>query len=255
MGEELQQVSGSGESIQAGAPSPSTSGEGVTPGAAPELSGDIKAMIEAEVARVRQEYESAGGKIAQIQSKKDKEVAELKRQLRQQREAEYKEAMGYLEGGDYESAAQILAQQVQQLTGSAMQEGQRAEMAGWIQTIMADLGADVEGDEEAATFATEWLDRVVGDPNLAWDFQQAAAKRQIAAQQKAAEAAAQELKKVQDALPALIKAQVTRVLADAGIAPEPSGEGGGSTQDEWRNLPAGQLINRGLAQRRPIQRK
>jgi len=228
----------------------------VSQGAGTSESPEIQQMIKEAIAQVRSEYEDKGGHMAKLKSKYDTKIAELERQLKGQQSAQYKEAMTLLQQGDHENAAQILAQQVQQLQGSVMQEQQRSEVAGWVQKIMTDLGEDLEGDEEAAEFASGWIDRLVGDPDMSFDFHQMAAMRAVDREKKQAENATKELQKLKDGLEDQIKAQVTRTLAEAGLAPEPTGEGGGSQRDDWRDLPSGKLIARGLAERSktPIQR-
>lgn len=239
-------------SVDAGA---TTGGTPPADGGSAGLSPEMTALLEAAVEKVRQEYESPGGHIAKLKSSYDKKIGKLESQIAQGQQAKYQEAMGYLEGGDFESAAQILAGQVQALTGNQQAEQQAQQWTNWIQTVMTDLGADLENDEEDAQFATEWLSRIMQDEHASWDFHQAAAQRQVNKAREHEKAVKDELKKFQDAIPELIKQQATRLLAEAGVLPEASGEGGQPNQADWRELPAGKLIAQGIAARQPIRRQ
>ena len=158
---------------------------------------------------------------------------------------------------DPAQAAQLLAGIVEAQAQASLQEGRHQELVDWQYRILADLGADPEEDEEAAELVAEWADKVLEDPNLTWDFQQAAARFQLERKEKAAKEAAKELAALKDGMPDLIKAEITKALVGAGVIPEPTGEGGAPDKEEdWRKLPTGQLISKGLADRmkRPIQR-
>lgn len=265
MAEELQTVASGegsapptatgGQVIQAGekgtAAPQQQAGAEAQPAGAEGLQALIKAAVEKAQADLRQEYEAKGtGHISKLKSTYDKQIRELKKQIDSRQQQEYQEAMGLLEGGDYQEAAAILAQQVQALQGQSMADSQRQQMEDWATGILDDLGIDLEGDEESAAFAAEWVEKLAGDPGWTWDFQQAAAKRAITAEKTRAETAAKELEKMKESLPDLIKAEVARMFADSGLAPAATGDGGAPAGSEWRSAPTGKLIQKGLADRR-----
>lgn len=257
MGEELntQQVGAETEAPESGVtPAETTSSEATTEatGQAPDITAQINAAVQAAIDK----YEGKGGHLAKLRSQKDKEIAALQRQLQQQRTSQLEEAKALLES-DPAQAAQLLAGIVEAQAQTSLQESRNQELVDWQYRILADLGADPEEDEEAAELVAEWSGRMLEDPNLTWDFQQAAARLQLERKEKAAKQAATELAALKDSMPDLIKAEITKALVGAGVIPEPSGEGVAPTREEdWRNQPSGTLIRDGLAERlkAPIQR-
>lgn len=256
MGEELEQVGGAGEDILEGASSPDASGEGTTPQEeGTGLSGDLKGLIEAEVKKLREQYEGPGGKIALIQSKKDREVAELKKQLKEQQlkqqqqfKAQYEQAQGLMQT-DPRKAAQILNTLYQSQQQAAVMESHTQEMAEWMDRVMGDLGLSSD-DEETAQFAGEWFEKLAANPDLTWDFQQAAARRKLEAKDQEVKVAQSELKKLQEGLPGLVKQEVTRLLTEAGFSPATTDDGTpAEKEDDWRTQSPGKLIAKGLAER------
>lgn len=256
MGDELSKVSSGGESIEEAVPaSPGTSGEGTTQDT-PQIPDDIKAMIEAAVKEVRESYEGPGGKIAQIQSKKDKEVAEAQKQLKELRRAqlarsqeEYKQAQGLMQT-DPRKAAQMMQALYESQAQAAMMENQTQEMADWMDRVMRDMGLSTEDDETGA-FAREWFEKLMDDPDLTYDFQQAAAMRLGEIKDSEIKARDSELKQLRDGLPDMVKQEVTRILAASGLTPALTDDGTPAKKKEsWRSKGPQALINEGLAERR-----
>lgn len=257
MGEELnEQVDAGTEAPAEGASQEAASSEATTE--APQTEApDISAQIETAVQAAIDKYEGKGGHLAKLRSQKDKEIAALQRQLREQQTGRMEEAQALLES-DPAQAAQILAGIVEAQAQQSLQASKHQELVDWQYRILEDLGADPEGDEDAATLAAEWSERLVEDPNLTWDFQQAAARFQLERKEQTINKTTKELTELKESLPETIKAEVTRALAGAGIIPDPSegGEPAPPKDSEWRKKPTGQLITDGLAARmaRPIQR-
>lgn len=262
MGEELNKQMGA-ETETPAAPTSEATTETTTPATtegttqAPDIQAVIEKALADHEAKVREEYERKGdGHLSKLRSKYDKRIAALERQIREQNTGRMEEARGLMES-DPAQAAQILASIVEAQSQDAMESTARQDLGDWQRRILEDLGADLDSDEEAAGLATEWTDRLLDDPNLTWDFQQAAARLQLERKEKAAKQAAKELADLKENLPAQIQAEITRALVSAGVVPEPSGDGEPAERDEnWRDLPAGQLIQKGLAERmkRPIKR-
>lgn len=217
---------------------------------------DVQAQIDEAVQAAIREYEGKGGHLAKLRSKKDTEIAALKRQLRERQTSQIAEAKELMES-DPAQAAQILAGIVEAQAQTSLQDTKHQELVEWQHRILTDLGADPEEDEEAAELAAEWAERLIEDPNLTWDFQQAAAQLQLKRKDEALKQTAKELTDLRDNMPDLIKAEITKALVGAGVIPEPTGDGTPPQKEEdWRNLPSGQLIKMGLEQRmkEPIQR-
>lgn len=255
MGEELKQAAaGASEATPEATPTGETATT-PTEGATPTASPDLKTMIAEAVQEVRAEYEGKGGHLAKLRSSYDKQIAELKKQVSQQQRAKMEQAQGLLEAEDYEEAAKILYSQMEELQGQTMRESQKSEMADWVDEIMTDLGYDLEEDKEAATLAAGWLDRLVDDPRLTWEFQQEVARKLIEDQQAAAKAAQKELAKFKDDLPSLIKSQVAQLLTDAGFAPDTAGDGAAPTRTtDLTQLSEAELWKLGTAQRRAARK-
>jgi len=255
MGDELEQVGGAGEDIEGGASSPDTSSEDITQ-AITGSTTDIQALVKAEIDKLREQYEGPGGKIALIQSKKDREVAELQKKLKEQQRkqqeqftVQYEQAQGLMQT-DPRKAAELLNTLFRSQQETAMMESHTQEMASWMDRVMGDLGLPTD-EEETAQWAGEWFEKLQEDPKLTWDFQQAAARRQLEAKDKEIKSAQGELKKLQEGLPGMVKQEVTRLLAEAGFSPSVTDDGTPTQQkDDWRSLSSGQMIQRGLAERR-----
>jgi len=260
MGEELnEQVDATGaatEASPAGASSEATTGATPTP----EISPDVQALIDARAQetaeKVRAEYEGKDGHLARLKSAKDKEVARLKKQLRDQQQGKVKEAKALIDSNP-DQAAQILLSLAEEQDQQIAQEGAQSELIDWQHRILADLGADPAEDEEAAALVEEWATKIIEDPDQAWDFQQAAAQLQLTRERQATKQVSKELKELKEGLDSTVDAAVTRALVAAGIVPEATPDGGApQKQEDWRKLSPSQLRKQGLQERakRPIQR-
>jgi hypothetical protein len=258
MGEELneQNVGAEAEAAPEAGQVEATSSEATTEtteGQAP----DVQAQIDAAVQAVIDKYERKGdGHLAKLRSTKDKEIAALKRQLRERQNSQIAEAKELMDS-DPAQAAQLLASIVEAQTQASLQDTKHQELVDWQHKILTDLGADPEEDEEAAELAAEWAEKLIEDPNLTWDFQQEAARLQLQRKEQAIKETTKELTELKEGMPDLIKAEVTKALAGAGIIPEPSDDGEPPQREEnWRDQPSSQLIKQGLTERlkTPIQR-
>lgn len=252
MGEELtQQVeAGTGAAQQEASTVPAASSEPTTE-ATP--APDMEAQIDAAVQEAIKAYEGKGGHLAQLRSSKDKEIAALKKQLRQQQQSKVEEAKKLIEENPGQ-AAEILLHLAEEQTQQIEQDSAQEQLVDWQHRILTDLGVDPDEDEEAAALVSEWAEKMLEDPNLTWDFQQAAAQLQIGRKDKALKETTKELKELKDGLDDMVSAAVTRHLVSAGIIAEPSPDGTAPPKDDqWRENPS---VARGLAKRRkqPIQR-
>jgi hypothetical protein len=217
---------------------------------------DIQAQIDAAVQEAIKQYEGEGGHLSRLKSKKDKEIAALRKQLQKQQKGKVEQAKALIESNP-DQAAEILLGLAEEQDQQIAQGTAHQELVEWQHRILADLGADPEEDEEAAALAEEWAARLIEDPNLTWDFQHAAAQLQIGRERAASKEATKELKELKESLPETVNAAVTRALVAAGIVPEPSPEGGTPQREEdWRQKPASKLVKDGLAERKahPIAR-
>ncbi len=247
MSEELKPQVGAG----AGAEAPPATSEGAattetTTGIAPEM----QQAIDTAIARIKQEYEGKGGHIAKLKSSYDTQIAQLKRQLQERTKSEYQEAVQLMEAGDYEEAARQLAAQAQVYQQQQEQDAQVGALADWARSILGGLGYDLESDQEAAEYATEWLEKIQNNRDYAWEFIMDASQKKLGAERQKAETAQKELAKVQEGIPTLVKAEVAKALTEAGLTPTPTPEGGTPpTEEDWRKMSTGKLIQQGLAQR------
>lgn len=230
-----------------------TSGEATTEaGKAPE---DTKAQIEAAVQEAVGKYEGKDGHLARLRSSKDKEIAALKKQLRQRQESNVEQAKALIESGDTQQAAQILLSQAEEQAQRIAQEGASHELLEWRDRVLADLGVDLEGDEDAAQFAQEWGERLLDDPQMTYDYQQAAAQFQLKRERDENKATKKRLADLEGGMEEAISAAVTRALVGQGIIPDPTPEGGQpSGNEDWRKNPS---ISRGLKKRKenPVARR
>jgi len=226
----------------------------------PQISEEVQALIDQRAKeaaeKVKAEYEGKDGHLARLKSAKDKEVARLKRQLREGQQSKVKEAKELIESNP-DQAAQILLSLAEEQDQQIEQDSAHEQLVEWQHKILADLGADPAEDEEAAELAAEWGPKILEDPEKSYDFQQEAARLQLAREREATKTANRELKELKESLPETVKAEVTRALVSAGIVPEPTDEGGAPPKEkDWRGKSEGQLRKEGLAERRkrPIAR-
>lgn len=216
----------------------------------------IEEQINAAVKAAVAEYEGTGGHLSRLKSKKDKEIAALKRQLAQQTSSRLEEAQQLIDS-DPARAASLLVGIVEAQAQETRQQNASSELIDWQRRILTDLGANPDEDDETAIMAAEWANKILEDPDLAWDFPVEAAKRRLSAKEQELKEATKELAALKEGLPALIEAQVTKALVTAGITPEPTGDGEPAPREEdWRSLSPSALIKMGMRERakKPIQR-
>ena len=256
LSEQVDPTGAAPEASPAGAPSEATT----EPTPAPEISEEIQTLIEQRATeaaeKVKAEYEGKGGHLARLKAAKDKELARLKKQLRDQQKGKVEEAKALIESNP-DQAAQILLSLAEEQDQQIAQDSAQSELIDWQQKILADLGADPAEDEEAAALVAEWGPRLIEDPNLTWDYQQAAAQLQLERERAANKEVTKELKDLKDGLGGMVNAAVTRALVEAGVVPEPTPDGGAPPKEEdWRDLSPAQLRKKGLEERRkaPMQR-
>jgi len=242
-----------GASAAAATPKPGSEPQTTPPAAAragevkaPEVAPEVKALIEAEVAKVKGEYEGKGGHIAKLKSEYDKKLARFERQQQQRQMAEYQDVTGRLAELD-----PALAGQVSALMSQQTHEAQRQQMADWAQMVMEGMGYDLDGDEDAGQFLQESLEHLTEGEDAAWAFTVEAGKRLAAKKTEEAKVALAELQKVKDGLPDLVQQEVKRALVSAGMADLDFSEGGPvKSEDAWRTKPPSQQVADGIAARR-----
>jgi hypothetical protein len=254
MSEELEQVGagaeGATEAGQTQAGSETTTKIEIPSDLQPVVQAQVAAAVEAATQKVRDEYERKDGHLAKLRSTKDRELAQLRKQLSATRKQQVEEAEKLLESNPDQAAAILKALVAEQST-QIEQDGAHDELVSWQHKVLADLGADPDEDEEAATLALEWGPKLLSDPNMTWDFQQAAAKLVLDREREATKTANKELKELKESLPDTVKAEVTKALVSAGIVPEPTDEGGAPPgDDDWRKLSSSELRRRGIAEDR-----
>ena len=229
---------------EAGARVEATPGEATTdsPGA-PDIQAQIDAAVQAEIAK----YEGKDGHLSKLKSKKDKEIARLQRQLREQQKGKLEEAKALMES-DPGRAAQLLLSQAEDQAARANQESRHQQMVDWQYEILADYGVDPDEDEEAAELVAEWADRMDRNPDEAWGFQQAAGKFVAERAQTESKQTAKELAELKGGMAETINAAVTKALVEQGIIPAPTQEGSEPQKrdEDWRQKPS---VSRGLKRR------
>lgn len=219
-------------------------------GLSPELTAAIAEATKATEERIRKEYEDKGGHMAKLKSKYDSKIAALEKQVRGKSRADLEEAKQLLEQGDPVKAARILSAQVETQLAQSERLAQQQEMRAWASGIMTDLGVNLDADEEAAEFTASWLQRIEQDPNEAWNFHQAAAKRRLEQAEQRANAAEKQAADLRTSIPAMIQAEITKTLAAAGLTPDPTGQGTATTPAGHQGKSRAQLMAEGIAARR-----
>lgn len=237
-----------------------STGEGATTetGGAADLSPEVQALIDTRTKEaleaLRAEYEGKDGHIARAKSAKDKQIAALKKQLAEQSKGQLEEAKKLL-ATDPERAGQILIGLAEQQTEQITRDDAQAQLLSWQGKILEDLGADPAEDEDAAKLVEEWAQRLMENPDLTWDFQQAAAQLQLSRERKARQSTEKRLADLEGGMEDAISAAVTKALVGAGVIADPSPEGGKvPTGDFDRERPS---VARGLAKRKanPVVKK
>ena len=240
-----------GASTEAATPSEPTADSQPTP----EVQAQIDAALAEREAQIRAEYEATGGHISRVKSKKDKEIAALKKRLRDRQQSNVEQAKALIESGDNEQAAQILLSQAEEQAQRIAQDGAHQQLLEWRDRVLEDLGGNLEGDGDAAQFAAEWGERLLDDPQLTYDYQQAAAQFMLTRERAETKETKKRLADLEGGMEDAINTAVTRALVGQGIIPAPTPEGGQpSGNEDWRKSPS---VKRGLATRRqnPVARR
>jgi ElaB/YqjD/DUF883 family membrane-anchored ribosome-binding protein len=240
------------------APAPAsekTESQGVTQ-TAQELPAEYKSLVEAEIAKVRQEYDAPGGKIAKIQSAYDKRVAEAQRQLDQARQRELQRAAQLYET-DPSEAARIALEQANSYAMQAGMEGRKQEWQNWVQSEYEKRGFDLGGDQAIADEAVQTADYLYNvalqdaqmgtnqSQQVALAIKDGLADRALERSKKEVEAARKEVAQ----LPELVKREVARALHGDGYLPEATSPGG-SRVEKLADLSEHELLKRAIAKGR-----
>jgi len=195
-------------------------GEGEGSGLTPEL----EALVEARMQALREEYEGKDGHLARLKSAKDREIAQVRARLAERDEQDLQEAMQLAES-DPRRAAQMMAQQNQQLMQRQQRERAVAELSQWAERVASDLGVDLDTDEEAAKALGVLLEH---GPDYTHEFQQAMGRRAGVQRDEAMKA----LQKMEESLAARIDRALEAKLAEAGVGKV---EGGSPRTPAGRN--------------------
>ena len=201
--------------------------EGDGAGLAPEMQALVDAQVKAAMERVRAEYEQSGGHLSKLRSKKDKEIAELRKQLDEREKADYQEAMR-LAQQDPDQAVERLAGMVQGMQSRRALEQQEQELQAWASGVLEQLGLDPE-DEAVAEVAKE-----VGpltSEGASYAFLGEMGKLARMKEAEARKAAEKELAQVMEGLPGMVQAAVAKQLAASGIGAVDGAEQQAPAQD------------------------
>jgi hypothetical protein len=199
----------------------------------PEYAELIDKQVKAALDAQRDKYEGEGGDISKLKSKKDKEIARLRKELREQQEADRKRAEALMASGDPEEAAKLYAAQNQSLMEQAYAEQFRAEMTAYVETSMGELGLDLE-DDEAAAAAAEWTQRLIEGQQRGQDwsgaFHHEIGKLRVEQKDKQVSQLQKQLDAQTEKMPSLIAQAVAAALDKRGIGrPDLSQDGAAVT--------------------------
>ena len=220
-------------------------------GGAVQLTPEIEALIttksEEAAAAVRAEYEGEDGHVARAKRSKDKEIANLRKQLAEQQQARIDRAKELM-GSDPNEAARIALQAAEEAAQQVAQVDAESQWIDWQSGILGDLGLDPESSKDAAKLVQEWTPKLLSGPEWQNDFQQAAAQLAVEAERTAHKDTRKRLDALEEGMEAAIQSAVTKALVTSGVVPDTSPEGGAVKEPEFdREHPS---ISKGLARRK-----
>lgn len=241
--------------------SPAVSESGADTSAA-EISSEVQTLIDAEAAKVRESerlrYEGKGGKIAEIQSKYDRMLADERKQRRALQMARIQEAEELM-AQDPSRGGQMALEQAKAAIEQQGQASQAEQIREWVQKEYEDYGANLEDEKVAAEAATAY-DKLMaaaesspdGGQAAAMEFQRELGQRLVMQAKEESTTLAKEMEDMKASIEGQIEAAVQRYLSGSGESrPDLSAPGrpsGGKT--DYSKLPSGQNIMEGLAARR-----
>jgi len=186
-------------------------GEGAA--VAPEVQALVDAQVKAAMEKVRAEYEEAGGHLSKLRSKKDKEIAALKRQIEEREQAEYEEALR-LARQDPRAANERLAGMVDGMKARRQAEQQEAEMLAWSENVLEELGLDP--DDEAVVEVVKQVGPLTSE-GASYAFLGEMGKLARTKEAEARTAAEKELATTLEGLPVMVQAAVAKAMAASGL--------------------------------------
>ncbi|NIP95937.1 MAG: hypothetical protein GWO24_21880 [Akkermansiaceae bacterium] len=202
-------------------------GEGESAALAPEVKALVEAQVEAAVAGVRAEYEESGGHLSKLRSKKDKEIARLRKQLDEREQADYQEALE-LAQRQPEQAVERLAGMVQGMQSRRALEQQEQELQAWAGGVLEELGLDPEDDavQEVAARVGPLTGEGASYAYLG-EMGKLAREQEAGARKKAERELAQTL----EGLPGMVNAAVAKAMAASGLGTVDGSEQQAPAQD------------------------
>jgi len=197
---------------------------------APEqaLAPEVKALIDAAVSRVKDEYEKVH--IPALKSKLDKRIAKLTQQADVGRQARIQQAEALESQGDAEGALKLLKGAVAESYSQQETETRVGQARDWAMTMLEEFGLDADKDEEVQG-VLEQLDPL--DPNFGYAFYHETGKLLKARADKASK----EAKAVLGTVPDIVKAEVKKALAAGGLEPDLGTPQGAGPNDDLMKLP------------------
>jgi hypothetical protein len=198
--------------------------EAPAPGLSPELEAEISKRIQTATQEIVNKYEGKDGDIAKLKSSYDKKMAELRRQVREQQQAQYQQAMSLVDE-DPAQAAQLMQGQLQQQYMQYEVEQARQEWRDWVRDQYEASGFDVDEDEvagEAAAAVDALLQQAISGNGqaAAMSFQEQLRTKALSKKDEALAATEKRLKELETGLEATIKQEIARYLADNGMTPD-----------------------------------
>ena len=193
----------------AGVASPEGGGEAV----APEVQALVDAQVKEAMEKVRAEYEEAGGHLSKLRSKKDQEIAKLRKELEAREQAEYQEALE-LARQDPRGGVERLAGMVEGMKSRRQLEQQQAELAAWSDRVLEELGLDP--DDVAVAEVVRQVGPLESE-GASYAFLGEMGKLARMKEAEGRKKAEQELARTLEGLPGLVNAAVAKQLAASGI--------------------------------------
>ena len=200
---------------------------GDAPAVSPEVQALVDSQVKAAMEKVRAEYEETGGHLSKLRSKKDKEIAKLRKELEQREQAEYQEALE-LARRDPRGGVERLAGMVDGMNARRQLEQQQAELQAWSDRVLEELGLDPDDDAVAEVV------RQVGpleSEGASYAFLGEMGKLARTKEAEARKAAEKKLAQTLEGLPGLVNAAVAKQLAASGLGAVDGAEQQAPAQD------------------------